>query len=774
VLDFVSIETYQSLEEGTFELKMPRYFDKAKNFFQEFQPKGFKERTIPLTVLDEKCCFTPATPDEISKAKHLPFLQAIGILSYPASNCKFEMRYAVSVLGSKRAGWSTKHFDIAVKLFEYALTTKEIGLIYSKGLDPHGDNIIYAYGDASLRIPRPQGCRIVMMNGAAISFVSKMQTTTAPSSTAAEAVTLFDCSTDVMGLRNLLEELGHLQEFPTTIYQDNRSTIQIANNRGSLGRNSRAMDLKTLTIRNRIEDHAVEAEWLETKEMLADMGSKALPVNPFTRFRDSMNGYLLVRSRFPNKQMSPYIYDPDNGSSTFEEIQAGIMRFTFQPCNDDSVESEEEEDEDNVDDHPDDDIIEDLQVGDDYNDEGYEVEPLPSPPMIPVILQDTVLFVPPEAAHGEEVLSDVDLILNDNIFEFDHQWQLHRKYPHIQSELFELDILPDPRLFGINVSLLRQLARSLCSQCGSSFEATYENYMLHIETMNMKVEMMDHYLVHLNEVVEFHVDHLLHLKLTLPNPIMFFPHMLNPISKEKRKHEVNRALNRFVIRLEVHIEALSWYDTLDNVYWGIGNGEPSPKLSWLRFLRWRRYYLHLLLSGISFAPPNDPPIPEGPPNLTSRDQERMGLTNCFVLCKSSDQFASNSLGCHRAADPEDPLPRFPNVQDSDILVYQFKSMWTINLNEFDVESIWIYKGRNLCLESSSNEQPRLTRRQRRLQNYLANRYPEWGSKSSRKPNDDEAWVTDDIAGSSENGWDDERPAKQQRCDSDQSETSKDL
>jgi hypothetical protein len=155
---------------------------------------------------------------------------------------------------------------------------------------------------------------------------------------------------------------------------------------------------------------------------------------------------------------------------------------------------------------------------------------------------------------------------------------------------------------------------------------------------------------------------------------MFFPHMLNPVSKEDRKHEINRALNTFVIRLEVHIEALSWYETLYNVYWGIGNGEPSPKLSCLRFLRWRRYYLHLLLSGISFAPPNDSAMPEGPPNLTSRDKERMGLTNCFALCKSSGQFASNSLGCHRVADPEDPLPRFPNVSDNDILVYQFKSM----------------------------------------------------------------------------------------------------
>jgi hypothetical protein len=185
---------------------------------------------------------------------------------------------------------------------------------------------------------------------------------------------------------------------------------------------------------------------------------------------------------------------------------------------------------------------------------------------------------------------------------------------------------------------------------------------------------------------------------------MFFPSVLDP-DDEKRKREVNRALNKFVIRLEIHIEALSWYDTLDNVQWGIGTGEPTPKLPWLRYLRWRRYYLHLLLSGIAFTPPDEPFNPEGPPNLRSRDSERMGLTNCFALCKSTGQFASNGLGCHRAADPEDPLPRFPNVCDDDILAYQFKSMWTINLHEYDVEAVWIYKGTTLTLASSSEGKP---------------------------------------------------------------------
>ena len=119
--------------------------------------------------------------------------------------------------------------------------------------------------------------------------LQKMQTLTAPSTTWAETKTLFDCSTDVLGLRNLLSELGHLQEGPTIIYQDNKSAIQIATNRGSLGKTSRAMDLQTLSVRDRIEDHLVFPEYLETDRMIADMGSKALPETPFIKFRDVMN-----------------------------------------------------------------------------------------------------------------------------------------------------------------------------------------------------------------------------------------------------------------------------------------------------------------------------------------------------------------------------------------------------------------------------------------------------------------------------------------------------
>ena len=156
-----------------------------------------------------------------------------------------------------------------------------------------------------------------MFNGCCACFVSKKHTITAPSTTWAEMVTMFDCTIDILGLRNLLAELGLYQENPTVIYQDNQSAIRIANHRGSLGKASRAMDLKTLSVRNHIEDHAVQTEWKASGDLLADMDTKSLMENPFVRFRDTMNVYALVKAHYPDKEMSPLVYSgEDNWNSS--------------------------------------------------------------------------------------------------------------------------------------------------------------------------------------------------------------------------------------------------------------------------------------------------------------------------------------------------------------------------------------------------------------------------------------------------------------------------
>jgi hypothetical protein len=75
------------------------------------------------------------------------------------------------------------------------------------------------------------------------------------------------------------------------LFQDNQAAIQIAMNRGSLSRKTRATEIRTLTIRNKVEDLKVVPIYLETTKMLADLGTKALDPKQFVILRDEVCGY---------------------------------------------------------------------------------------------------------------------------------------------------------------------------------------------------------------------------------------------------------------------------------------------------------------------------------------------------------------------------------------------------------------------------------------------------------------------------------------------------
>jgi hypothetical protein len=93
--EFVSTETHRCLKTNTTELKMPRHWAKAAVAFKDCQGTGCQPRTVPLTEHDEKILLEKPTEAEILEARNLPFPQIVGIMSYPASNCKFELRLAV-------------------------------------------------------------------------------------------------------------------------------------------------------------------------------------------------------------------------------------------------------------------------------------------------------------------------------------------------------------------------------------------------------------------------------------------------------------------------------------------------------------------------------------------------------------------------------------------------------------------------------------------------------------------------------------------------------
>ncbi len=85
-----------------------------------------------------------------------------------------------------------------------------------------------------------------------------------------------------------MQEMGLLQDGSTVIWQDNQAAIQIAMNRGALAKKTRAMDMRVMTIRNKIEDMKFVLMYLRTFEMIADIGTKALDPKLFTSQRQAL------------------------------------------------------------------------------------------------------------------------------------------------------------------------------------------------------------------------------------------------------------------------------------------------------------------------------------------------------------------------------------------------------------------------------------------------------------------------------------------------------
>jgi hypothetical protein len=306
--EFVGTEFVQDLERGLCELKAPKYWEGASEKFKQYFKSGIKERYNPLSIQDEKTMLTKEVTDEEAKAaKHLPYRELLGVVSYPASCTKLEMRYAVSVCGKHRGKWGVDQFEILKKAFEYGYTTRHTGLIYSKGLDMHGINVLSNYADSAHSLPRSYGSNTCMMNGAAISFSSKRHTLTGCGTYHDEIIEFSIAANKVVGYRNMMEEMHLSQDRPTVIYQDNEAAIMIAKNRGSMSSLTRHVERRILTCRNKIEDGQIMPTYVQTTRMIADIGTKAFGDKQFAYLRDLLTGYTLVKVHHPKYGLPSYI-----------------------------------------------------------------------------------------------------------------------------------------------------------------------------------------------------------------------------------------------------------------------------------------------------------------------------------------------------------------------------------------------------------------------------------------------------------------------------------
>ncbi len=126
-----------------------------------------------------------------------------------------------------------------------------------------------------------------MKSGAAITWKSKKQMLVTLSTSEAEYMALSSASQEVVWLRKLMENLKENQKSATTVYEDNKSTIQMANNPAHHPR-KKHIGLKYHFARDMVNNGTIVLQYCESKKMLADILMKPLARERFSELRSSL------------------------------------------------------------------------------------------------------------------------------------------------------------------------------------------------------------------------------------------------------------------------------------------------------------------------------------------------------------------------------------------------------------------------------------------------------------------------------------------------------
>ena len=205
-------------------------------------------------------------------------------LLYLAKRARPDLLVAVSYLTKRVQKPTNDDYSKLERAVKYLRHTKKYGITLQC------DNIIniLAYIDASHGVHdnmRSHTGSVVTMGKGPLYAKSSSQKINTKSSTESELVGLSDSIGQVIWARNFLIGQGYDVQ-AATVYQDNKSTIQLVINGKSNSERTKHIAMRYFFIKDRIDKKEVVVKYLETENMISDILTKPLQGNLFRRLRD--------------------------------------------------------------------------------------------------------------------------------------------------------------------------------------------------------------------------------------------------------------------------------------------------------------------------------------------------------------------------------------------------------------------------------------------------------------------------------------------------------
>lgn len=269
----VGLTITRNRKEGKIWLDQELYI---KDILKRFNMSDCNTISNPLDTnvkLSREMC--PNTEQEKLEMKSIPYQEAVGSLLYLVQGTRPDLTFAISKVSQFNNNPGKAHWQAVKRILRYVKGTSHMKLEFSK----KSNSKITGYSDSDwggdLDDRKSNTGYVFKMNGGAISWASRKQSTVALSSTEAEYMALTQAIQEAMWLKQLDEDLFEKKSEPIIIHCDNSSAIQLANNDGYHAR-TKHIDIKHHFCRQKLQDGFIILEHINTKEMVADSMTKSV------------------------------------------------------------------------------------------------------------------------------------------------------------------------------------------------------------------------------------------------------------------------------------------------------------------------------------------------------------------------------------------------------------------------------------------------------------------------------------------------------------------
>ena len=256
------------------------YMDKSHPLSSPMVVRSFEVTKYP---------FRPKEENEELLGPEVPYLSAICALMYLANYTRPDISFSVNLLARYNSAPTKRHWNGIKHILRYLRGTSDIGLFYSKTMEPQ----LLGYADAGyLSDPhkaRSQTGYIFTYENTVISWRSVKQTMLTTSSNHLEILTMHEASRECVWLRSMIQHirescgLSSIKNNPTLLYEDNAACITLIKGGYIKGDRIKHISLKFFYTHELLKDGELDVQQIRSNDNLADLFTKALPSATFKK-----------------------------------------------------------------------------------------------------------------------------------------------------------------------------------------------------------------------------------------------------------------------------------------------------------------------------------------------------------------------------------------------------------------------------------------------------------------------------------------------------------